>query len=80
MLFEDFEQRWGENKQDSPNLDEALDPRTKPYVRNDSPACLLIEQREMDLLQKDMPSLAGEERSNDADQEKEGVAKKWEAA
>ncbi|KAI9909882.1 hypothetical protein PsorP6_010607 [Peronosclerospora sorghi] len=66
MLFEDFEQRWGENKQDLSKLSdtialaEALDP----------------QQRAMDLLQKDMPALAGEERPNDADQEKERVANK----
>ncbi|KAI9917098.1 hypothetical protein PsorP6_017229 [Peronosclerospora sorghi] len=82
MLFEDFEKMWGENKQDLTKLSdtiafpEALDPRTKPYVSKDSPVWLLIEQRSMDLLQKDMPALAGEERPNDADQEKEGVANK----
>ncbi|KAI9921857.1 hypothetical protein PsorP6_002263 [Peronosclerospora sorghi] len=74
MLFEDFEQRSGENKQDLTKLSdtialaEALDPRTKPYVSKDSPLWLLIEQRATDLLQKDMPALAGEERPNDADQ------------
>ncbi|KAI9922355.1 hypothetical protein PsorP6_000955 [Peronosclerospora sorghi] len=43
MLFEDFEQRWGENKQeltklsDTIDLAKELDPRTKPYVSKDSP-------------------------------------------
>ncbi|KAI9912754.1 hypothetical protein PsorP6_005227 [Peronosclerospora sorghi] len=82
MQFEDFEQRWAENKKDLTKLldtialAEELDPRTKQYVSKDIPVWLLIEQRAMDLLQKDMPALAGEDRANDADQEKEGVANK----
>ncbi|KAI9914497.1 hypothetical protein PsorP6_008598 [Peronosclerospora sorghi] len=69
MLFEDFEQRWGENKQDLTKLSdsialvEALDPRTKPTSSNGSVA-------------KRYAGPGGEERPNDADQEKERVANK----